>query len=1362
MIRFNKAGAGSLLSLTFATAIGCAWWMAAHRARPTMDFLEERAPSAAALLHPSVPLLPLPNGRFTALVGAREGSRDRRPMEVVVPQRATEALRVGSSPGDELVLVGAGGVPATLERGAAVYEEAYPGVNVVASVGENHLEIGYVLRAPSSARELVLHLNLRDDDSLRTEPGTGALLLAESKRDARLRIGAPMAIDAEGHTRKGAYVVAGGDLRIDVPLTGLSYPVVIDPSLAFPVWTILSDARGPGSELYDPDRLSMETHFVDDTNRGVVVAVRPTQSRQLTDATVLTGSPYGIYGTLRATPNTTPTPGPKEAAEWSRGYDFGGETWEWSGNSWQLQELATLPGLVDPSMTYDPVRSRVVLYGGAPPGLQCFLADPLQVPSCADVGYHLDVTYEYAGGAWVAREIPSAPPPRLRAAMAFDATTSRVILFGGRQLLSQYVSASFSAQLFPENLAGSLLADTWAYDGTIWARIPTQSQPPPLEGAQLVADPVRKVLVLIGGHSSSDLPGASDPLRVWEFDGVDWSERVSPGTPSLPVSLQTRRGVTAFWNPTLQRVVIEGGSTAEFDMCPLSTLQIEEQVAAIGGDPAAMSTFAQTGCLGGYGHDSWTWDGTRFTRIGDIAYGGSVGTQAVFRQVTGDPTWVAAGAGPSAAASTGPLSSGLLPWRYDPNPNHFPLRTTLERAYEKDGGLPAPPEEDAGSAEDAAPSSATPPTFASPLFATRAHGHVFFNTANAEAYLFFADVADIGNSLYQTLHFDGATWGGDTAALTPFANGTDEFFAAAWDTSLQRIILFDPRTGFTWTYTDSSGWASPSAVAPLPAWDVDPTIHVVEQAYAPTLAQIPQMTFDRVRNVALMTYEGSLFQFNQTGWSSIPLPASMTNCAAALQLEFDATHAQTVLVGCTVPAQTWTFDGANWTGPGPSPFLAQLNRGFYFPWKGTVQLAWAHPNSIFDSPSLGGVSLIDSDGTVTTWTGQAWTRGPTMAGGTSCFAQIPNPYELTYGTLSTLNPVVPAFSALIPSGVGPFAACLNPPAIEDSNYNRIVAFRGGPVGMERLGTTVPAAQRSWGPLEIGYDSVEQRPPGAEIAPDVQVNPYPFELLSAEVTLMQTQSDPATRSGSDVGDEPLVSTLFWPYRVLRDPATGTIRLLTHRGMVWQLTGEPTSAPGETCSTNTDCADGYCSAAEHVCCDTPFCGSPVFASGFGSYGCTTCRGATPGVCSAVPSGQPDPAGSCGSGPCAGVCSGTILDKPVRLPRDAVLRDGGDLCKRRPDHRWSMLVVGPGLRGQRVDRALRGRARMRERHILCDDLRLENELRFDLRSVQLGHELLAGRRGPSGGRHRGDTGVLDADTAPQAWSNHGDPPGRRAHDD
>jgi hypothetical protein len=171
------------------------------------------------------------------------------------------------------------------------------------------------------------------------------------------------------------------------------------------------------------------------------------------------------------------------------------DTWEWDGTNWFLQTPATIP----PARKYSPLafdaqRGFAVLFGG--------FATPVAV---AD-------TWEWNGIDWSLRAPANSPPPRYWHALAYDSARGRTILFGGQGPLS------------------SPLADTWEWDGLTWLqRTPAQIPPARLASA-LAYDAARARTVLFGGTNSNPRFGALF-ADTWEWDGTNWSQRVSTHAP---------------------------------------------------------------------------------------------------------------------------------------------------------------------------------------------------------------------------------------------------------------------------------------------------------------------------------------------------------------------------------------------------------------------------------------------------------------------------------------------------------------------------------------------------------------------------------------------------------------------------------------------------------------------------------------------------------------------------------------------------------------------------------------------------------------------------------------------------------------
>ena len=114
-------------------------------------------------------------------------------------------------------------------------------------------------------------------------------------------------------------------------------------------------------------------------------------------------------------------------------------------------------------------------------------------PACTD---HLDDTWVYdpVANTWEERSPAISPPARHGHTMAYDAQSDRVVLFGG-------------------DTGSAWLGDTWAYDADTdtWVEVPTEEAPWPVAQQAMAYDPVADRIVLWGGAEREE-------SVVWTFD----------------------------------------------------------------------------------------------------------------------------------------------------------------------------------------------------------------------------------------------------------------------------------------------------------------------------------------------------------------------------------------------------------------------------------------------------------------------------------------------------------------------------------------------------------------------------------------------------------------------------------------------------------------------------------------------------------------------------------------------------------------------------------------------------------------------------------------------------------------------------
>jgi hypothetical protein len=1121
------------------------------------------------------------------------------------------------------------------EAGIVAYPNAYPGIDVVATGDTEHLELGYVVHDASTRTEL----------RLRFEKEAGSLTLDRDRAllrgpdgETRLAIANPIAFDAARQKRAGTYRVEQNDLVIDLDLTGMAAPVFIDPVFFIPVWSIVEDARQPGSEVYNPGTLSRETQVVYDAKREVPVLVRPSHEQQS-----WSNGFYGVHTRLRNQAATAPAPGEAAVEDWKRIAGSGSEVWERHDGRWQLQPDTTLPGLIDSAVAYDPSRERVVAFGGMVNAQRC------SYPYCyLDATWPWDTTYERIGTQWTRRRLPNSPPGRTRAALS--PFGSRMILFGGRALdftspVDPSSGQTGQPRVPPQN--GPLLNDTWSYDGASWTSLAPGAAPPAAEAAQLIQDTRRQRLVLVGGSTGQSFEAffgsvPTDPFSLWEFDGETWIQRFAPNDASLPSELRVRRGVAAAWHPVRQTVILFGGYVMKMPTCPLTDQQVRDSILTLSNLPYLEANQ----CIPGFVQDFWEWDGSnlrQLTRASGVFHSSepSLSKFGVYRQI-GDavPETSNPGAGGANAASA------LWPWRYDQRPDHFQLRSTLERTYVAPGSAALPAPTTSAGTRPLPGSPPVNPTFVSPTFYPSVRPQMFYDAGLGKLTI----VASPDGQVYQT---DIATWDAVPPPATPFDRGVNDFSPTVWDSFANRLILFDPRDGTTWQHR-VAGWSRLDTTADLDPWLsssgealTQRTVHDITNAdYLAALW--PTMVFDRQRHAAILLHNDKLYELTDATWEPHALPSTMTSCQASRVLAYDGARQRTVLVGCRVPAQTWEWDGSQWFGPFGSPYIATAQREFYGyapgfglqTYTGTVQTSFAHQNSFAELPSLGGVGLIDWDGTLRIWNGTAWSAGPKIADGSINSEAKDIIAANGYGT-----------SGLILTGTTTPVA-LNPPLIEDSAWHRVLTFRGEPFDTMEIKLDAPPASRAWTNTLIGQGSLIEpvRPEPPQYESDMSpggwyANPWPLEIWSTERFREQTFFDPATAVQEN--GQPYtqnvpkdVIRLVWPFKLLADTLRQRTLLLSHRGTIWQLGGEAPRGIGDACTTVSDCGDGVacvrgkCSAGnlgdvcdnsrqcanfaagafciDGVCCNTDLC----------NLACNTCVGSNPGHCEALPAGTPDP--------------------------------------------------------------------------------------------------------------------------------------------
>ena len=144
------------------------------------------------------------------------------------------------------------------------------------------------------------------------------------------------------------------------------------------------------------------------------------------------------------------------------------DTWLWNGERWlQRYPAHNPPGRSSHVMVYDPVNSRIVLFGGRTQNTD------------------LNDTWVFQNNDWTQITTADAPSPRSLAGAAFDRDRNRLVLFGGAHSVVATNGAVTTTNYY----------DTWEFDGTNWTKISDNG--PTVDRPLLVYDELRQQMLMI-------------------------------------------------------------------------------------------------------------------------------------------------------------------------------------------------------------------------------------------------------------------------------------------------------------------------------------------------------------------------------------------------------------------------------------------------------------------------------------------------------------------------------------------------------------------------------------------------------------------------------------------------------------------------------------------------------------------------------------------------------------------------------------------------------------------------------------------------------------------------------------------------
>lgn len=570
------------------------------------------------------------------------------------------------------------------------------------------------------------------------------------------------------------------------------------------------------------------------------------------------------------------------------------------GPQWKHVDSTHPSGRTGLAMAYDPVRKRLVMFGGSVgPATGCFaIGDPL-----ADTWESPD------GNTWVEKTPTFGPGARNGHLMAYDGNTNRVILFGGdagfrrndtwawdgdvwTQLMPAtspparadsamvYDSRRKRVVLFGGGLSMGVANDTWEWDGVTWTQVTTATTPHARSRHSMAYDPYRGVTVLVGGYLNN-ANGTVDPPDTWQYDGVNWTQVATTTTPLgetlafdpvnnamvsysefyiPPNSYTSRRTYT--WNGS---VWTDTGNTAPGITLTAATMTTDPRGNAIlfGGVVRTVTGGFPQSCTNTYKSDPWFWTGTTWTT--------SAAPSPKFRE--------------SPSAALDPVQHRIIVvGGRDPFSNDR-FNDTWEFDGMKWTSGPGPWPDGAG----------------------RSRATMAYDVARKQLVLFAGEVDETGTN--DTFVRTGSTWAEASPSMRP---GPRDGHVMTYDAARGEVLVFGGYDSLGQTYVgDTWVWNGTTWAKRQPAHSPPPR-YLAAIGYDP-IAQ-------RVVLFSGFTSGGGILEdtwvWDGTDWTDVS-PAIHPPPRRASQMSWDPARRRLLLVGgSTGSAQfddSWEWDGARWT-----------------------------------------------------------------------------------------------------------------------------------------------------------------------------------------------------------------------------------------------------------------------------------------------------------------------------------------------------------------------------------------------------------------------------------------------------------------
>ena len=234
-------------------------------------------------------------------------------------------------------------------------------------------------------------------------------------------------------------------------------------------------------------------------------------------------------------------------------------------------------------MAYDDATGQLVLFGR----------------SFTDQGCPPDITWTWDGANWADHQQVNAPPDRESPTMGYDGATKQVVMFGGN-------SQGCGTPPGQTPYVGGI-ADTWTWNGSIWAeQHPVTS--PPVGGSGCAAyDAQTQQFIMYGGYAPFLTAPGSPSDETWQWTNGNWAQLTSASTPPAGYCAMT-------YDPVRKMLVM---------------LVTEIFTAASAADNGANDVL-----------ETWTWNGSGWSRAVDLPSTAALGPLSFDPDTGTDLTYV--------------------------------------------------------------------------------------------------------------------------------------------------------------------------------------------------------------------------------------------------------------------------------------------------------------------------------------------------------------------------------------------------------------------------------------------------------------------------------------------------------------------------------------------------------------------------------------------------------------------------------------------------------------------------------------------------------------------------------------------------